>query len=574
MPCINAQRCDLRVGPIPTAIAAPNRNKTGIPLASHVGIELSPGACRIVEIAGEGDSGDRSVATYATAPRASSAAIEWLSLLRGRHATVVVWGTTTDHQVVAVAPGSYERMRAEARATARKSGSQPWQTLTDIAPVPEMGRGAAHSRPVVMASAAADEVSAMLRPLVAAGIRIDSVLTPAAALLSLARARRALSPRGAIEAYVAIDENVVSFALIRDLALVAATDFAWGYVEERGDCRVVRPREEIVARLDAGLTTVLAGCRVDRSALRQVCICGGVPELRSMSMTWMERIEVEVEPLDSLFGIDHTRLPGGAGDFRERAPELRLAWAAAADDRPPLDLLRAGRRRAQTMSFSRAAVAAGIATGLILGSQVAPSVAAVVRPGPTARPASAPKPRSVRPPIRPYVPATHVGSPSVGPTFRSGDSSRSGASASGASIRLGDSGSKGASGAAEIASAPEPAHNTIQPRPAAPGPVAPDLKVGRLGPSGATRGRGGSGSNRPNIEARSDARERPESPPFTATIQGILFGDRKLAIVNGRIVQPGDEIGGAQVIDITATTVVFKDANGRLRSLSGGAADR
>ena len=240
---------------------------TGISLASHVGIELSPVACRIVEIAGERDLPDRSVAAYATVPRTSPATVARLSLLRGRHATVVVWGSTTDHRVVAVAPGSYERMRAEARAASRKSGGHSWQTLTDIAPVPETGQGIVGRRPVVMASAAADEVAALLRPIVAAGIKIDCVLTPAAALLSLARARRTISPAGALEAYVAIDESVVSIALIRDQALVAATDDAWGYVESRAGCSVVRSREDVARRLEAALTAVLAGCGVDRSEI-------------------------------------------------------------------------------------------------------------------------------------------------------------------------------------------------------------------------------------------------------------------------------------------------------------------
>jgi hypothetical protein len=44
--------------------------------------------------------------------------------------------------------------------------------------------------------------------------------------------------------------------------------------------------------------------------------------------------------------------------------------------------------------------------------------------------------------------------------------------------------------------------------------------------------------------------------------------------VNGRIVGPGDEVNGAKVVDITPTTVLLRDAQGRLRSLTvrpGGA---
>jgi hypothetical protein len=44
--------------------------------------------------------------------------------------------------------------------------------------------------------------------------------------------------------------------------------------------------------------------------------------------------------------------------------------------------------------------------------------------------------------------------------------------------------------------------------------------------------------------------------------------DRKLAIVNGRIVGVGDDIGGARIVDMTASTVLLRDAQGRLRSLA------
>jgi hypothetical protein len=49
--------------------------------------------------------------------------------------------------------------------------------------------------------------------------------------------------------------------------------------------------------------------------------------------------------------------------------------------------------------------------------------------------------------------------------------------------------------------------------------------------------------------------------------------DRKLAIIDGRIVGLGDDVRGARVTDITLTTVVLTDAQGRLRRLtlaSGG----
>ena len=59
--------------------------------------------------------------------------------------------------------------------------------------------------------------------------------------------------------------------------------------------------------------------------------------------------------------------------------------------------------------------------------------------------------------------------------------------------------------------------------------------------------------------------------PFDAVLGTILYSpDRKLAIVNGRIVGPGDAVNGARIVDITAGTVLLRDAQGRLRSLTLG----
>jgi len=43
--------------------------------------------------------------------------------------------------------------------------------------------------------------------------------------------------------------------------------------------------------------------------------------------------------------------------------------------------------------------------------------------------------------------------------------------------------------------------------------------------------------------------------------------DRKLAIIDGRIVGVGDEVRGARITDITASTVFLRDRQGKLRRL-------
>jgi hypothetical protein len=59
--------------------------------------------------------------------------------------------------------------------------------------------------------------------------------------------------------------------------------------------------------------------------------------------------------------------------------------------------------------------------------------------------------------------------------------------------------------------------------------------------------------------------------PFDAVLGTILYSpERKLAIVNGRIVGVGDLVNGARIVDISAGTVLLRDAQGRLRSLTLG----
>ena len=54
-----------------------------------------------------------------------------------------------------------------------------------------------------------------------------------------------------------------------------------------------------------------------------------------------------------------------------------------------------------------------------------------------------------------------------------------------------------------------------------------------------------------------------------------MYGpDRKLAVVDNRIVQVGDEIRGAVVVEIAPTAVLLRDAQGRMRRLSLGTGAR
>ena len=63
--------------------------------------------------------------------------------------------------------------------------------------------------------------------------------------------------------------------------------------------------------------------------------------------------------------------------------------------------------------------------------------------------------------------------------------------------------------------------------------------------------------------------------PFDAVLGTILYSpDRKLAIIDNRIVGVGDEVRGARVTEITAGAVMLRDTQGKLRRLTLGAGGR
>jgi hypothetical protein len=440
--------------------------------------------------------------------------------------------------------------------------------------------------------------------------------------MSLARLRREYSAPDRLEAYVALEGEATAMALVRNGLLLAAGEIDWGYLDEPGR---TRPRDEIASRLGQELERFMAARGARPDALAQVCICGGLPELRSMALGLMEHLDVEVEPLDSLFGVDAARLPEGVDDFREHCAELRLAWAAAADWPSPLNLLRERRRRATKVLLTRAAVAAGVFTGVGLAWQLqrselwraseprpvaasAPARTPIVAPTPKPSapagsvPAQRPTPpvpassvvarNAVPPPIEPRaevaarpaapvavapVPVTPAPVPAPAPTQRA-----TAAPATLPPVRP-DAVRQSTPLAAPL---PPPQRSTAARLPAEPSRVETpaarqpaessrvETPAVRL-PAEAPRV-----NTPPARSPRQPATERRRAPepevalPFDGVLGTILYApERRLAIIDGRIVQPGDEVSGARVVDITPTAVLLRDAQGRLRRLGlGGSA--
>jgi hypothetical protein len=380
-------------------------------------------------------------------------------------------------------------MRAEAVAAfvaaGGELGKQVRRILADVARIgSEVEAGEA--RPVLLAIAEVDAVRTALKPLTDAGIRITSVVTPALALLSLARLRRQPQDPSSAEAYVVVGETATCMAAVRGGVLLAARELPWGYLN--GGSTEGNP-PEVISRLGNELASFFAATPTVK--VSHICLSGSIPKLRTMIAPLMERFDVEVEPLDTMFGIDVASMPEPSRQFRERIAEMRLTWAVAADNDSPLNLFRQVHRDRATKVLARAAAAnfaAGIGaawqtirTGLPAAAHLMTVPQLIVS-------------RRVAPPAKPRIPEA------AGPVVADVD--------------------------------PTPAGDP-------PDPVAPR------------------------------ALPDQEPPPFDAVLGKIIGGpERRLAIIDGRLVLPGDHVKGACVIDITATHVLLRDALGHERSLT------
>ena len=188
------------------------------------------------------------VRSYSVLPPSGPETDRRFASIGRRPVAVVVWGVRSDHRQVVVSNGSYEKMRAEALASVRAAGVDTRGTIADIATASTAIKGA-NRQPVVLALANADDVSAAVRPLVEARVRMRSVITPADALVGLARSRQAFAVPGGIEAYVALDATVTCIALVRDGSLLGACELPWGH-EDGSAALVVPQRAEVFPRRD------------------------------------------------------------------------------------------------------------------------------------------------------------------------------------------------------------------------------------------------------------------------------------------------------------------------------------
>lgn len=204
------------------------------------------------------------------------------------------------------------------------------------------------------APAAADDPASapLVKPIADAGFRVEAILTPAEALARLAATRRRANDGPA--AWLSINTHGAAIAIVNGMDILFSRTLSWSY---RANFATVREQllqryslvAHIAPELQRGIALVRAkhGLKVDTAVT-----CGNLPDLRSLTMPLIEELDLEVETLDSIEGLQ-ARGVSVLEKFAEAAPAIRLACAAA--------VMPSSRRR----SFS---LATGVAAALVVGA--------------------------------------------------------------------------------------------------------------------------------------------------------------------------------------------------------------
>jgi hypothetical protein len=393
-------------------------------------------------------------------------------------------------------------------------------------------------------------VRLLIEPLLEAGFLIQHVFTAPEALAEIARTR----PRdpGTAVAWMALNAQGAAIAIVRDGQQLFGRTFAWQYsVGAVGPRAEMLQRYSLVSHLAPELRQGIARVRSGHGAVVERAItCGDLPDLRSLTMPLIEELDLEVETLDSTEGLD----PVGrarSDRFAESAPALRLATAAATAR--AVD----GRRTQQVRPILRIAAAAVIiTTGGWLAYRhwpqaparpVVDHVATVPPPTPTSGTF-----RATPPPARDAVPSSGPVAPAITavppPTRVSPPETSVAVTPSAPSPPLTPRPSEtsvpsvAASPKVEVAAeppiiAPAPLHS----RPSADVPAAEPATAGHEG-----------------------ARRKPVplKDPVPSVDSILVSQDRRLAIVEGRILSIGDHVGPRIVVDIERDAVVLREPSG------------
>lgn len=344
----------------------------------RTGLDLSSIRCNVVdaEASGRRRKGDPATfrvhrfASITHLDNAQALTAELKALVeRGsvsRKAWVNLWDVRSSHQYLLLPSAPASELEARAR---RHGASVLGMNDYDVTVATTIGgtRGEPGHHPkreVSFFAAGSADIRARLRPIVDAGFIVEGVTTPCGALWSQARLRRPALP-GDVHAHVAIGVSQSALGIFGDGSLLYARDLDWGYAASPVGTPVAQDRTVLADRLTAELRrSFLYLKQYWEPEVSQVLLCGDMPEIRSLTAPLIERLNIEVETLDTLEGIDAATLPDG---FANRASTLRLASSIAVEP-PPVNLLPVEVRATRTNTLGRRIVAGGAAAAVVAGA--------------------------------------------------------------------------------------------------------------------------------------------------------------------------------------------------------------
>ena len=344
----------------------------------RTGIDLSSIRCNVVDAEPSGrrrrsESAPFRVRDYASITHLDNAqalTVELKALVaRGsfsRRAWVNLWDVRSSHQYLLLPSGPDSELESRARRHgASVLGMNDFEVTVASSIGATRGEPGHHpKREVSFFAAGSDEIRARLRPIVEAGFLVEGVTTPCGALWSQARLRRASLP-GEVHAHVALGVSQSALGIFSDGSLLYARDLDWGYSAPSAGLPVAQERDVIAHRLAMELRrSFLYLKQYWEEDVSQVLLCGDMPEIRSLTAPLIDRLNIEVETLDTLDGIDAATLPEG---FADRAPTLRLASSIAVEP-PPVNLLPVEVTASRTSRTGQRIVAAGTAAAIAIAA--------------------------------------------------------------------------------------------------------------------------------------------------------------------------------------------------------------
>jgi hypothetical protein len=378
-------------------------------------------------------------------------------------------------------------------------------------------------------------VAPLLAPLAKAGFRLDRVVSPCNALAALARLRQ---PRpDAAVAWVAVNRSAVAIAVVRPGEQLFADAFEWdSSIGATGSQARLLQRYSLVAYLAPQVRRGIEVAREKGWRVDAVVTCGNLPDLRSLTMPLIEELDLEVETLDSLDGLEVKEAV--KDKLTESAPLIRIACAGAVA-RPARGRTGSTERFSAGALFRAAALVvavAGVAWLWISGR------------GTPTRPAATPAPVAATPPNRAAATVTRDAQPVRQPPLKAQPVTRTPAPPPVATGRPTTAATVSPPARNPVPGTAPKAMPATTPHAVEPGNTPPPL---RAGPA------------RTDRVGAQHAQKAPLTDPIPRVTTILVSPERRFAMLDGgRVVSIGDTIGQRVVASIEPRAIVLREPSG------------